>query len=133
MVAIQFGGLALLIFLDQLGSHPITESVLVASLIYLAMWALQAVFNIFVLLSKANKSILTDYVVELKDTGIIENTKYFNHQFFWPCIVKGKVSFGHIAIYVAQHQAIIIPNRAFDSKEHKTEFLNFLGQQLDNA
>lgn len=71
--------------------------------------------------------------IELKGDGIIERNEFQELKVFWGGVVKIKDSYRAVAIYFTEMQAIIIPNRAFSSKEHKARFVDFIRERTNGT
>jgi uncharacterized membrane protein len=103
---------------------------IVGLIAYIAMWAMQLLFNIFYLYSKKDKAILTEHIIEIQDEALYEETKYNKSFFYWNGIVKIVIRAGFVVIYVTKHMAHIIPARAFDSENQKNEFIKTVKEKL---
>jgi hypothetical protein len=119
----------ILVFFSELRERSLVVSVLVALAIYLLIWLLQLLFLAILLLTRKSDSVLTEHVLEVHEEGIYDTTKFHESRVFWPGIQRVVSRPGLIAIYVAQHSAMLIPNRAFASREMRNQFLVTLNQR----
>jgi hypothetical protein len=115
--------LAMLIFASELRKQPVVLSITVAIVIYVIMWIAQAVFLAVYLFRRHSDRILTQHVVEARDDVLSDSTKFHEARFFWPGIQRIVTRPGFVAVYIAQHAAILIPNRAFRSKHDRKQFI----------
>ncbi len=93
---------------------------------YLAIWFFTFVFLSIYLLSRSNKHYLTDQIVELGPDGVHEETMYNKTLYYWHGVVKIVSRPGLLAIYPTPDSAILIPNRVFDSRAQRSDFLSYL-------
>jgi hypothetical protein len=122
--------LATLIFFSELRKHPVVLSITVAIVIYLIMWIAQAIFLAIYLFTRRSDCILTHHVVEARDDVLSDSTKFHQARFFWPGIQRIVTRPGFVAVYIAQHAAILIPNRAFRSKHDRKQFVEVVRMHL---
>jgi YcxB-like protein len=100
------------------------QSLVTFVLFYLAMTAMQFVFNAAFLVSRQNQNVLTEHRVELRRDGLYEETKYSQCMFLWPGILRIVTAAGFIAVYVTAHSAVLIPDKCFDSPDQRARFLD---------
>jgi hypothetical protein len=120
------------ITLMELSYQPgrLFQAFIVGLSVYIVMWAMQLLFNIFYLYSKKDKAILTEHIIEIQDEALYEETKYNKSFFYWNGIVKVVIRAGFVVIYVTKHMAHFIPARAFDSENQKNEFVKTVKDKL---
>jgi hypothetical protein len=94
------------------------------------MWIVQTVFVALYILKFGQDGFLTRHVIEIREDALFEATKFNESRHFWPGIQKVVRRPGFVAIYIAQHQAHIIPNRAFRSKEERNRFVDLLREKV---
>jgi hypothetical protein len=124
-------GVALFVtYLGEMESSPVFYFVMVL-IGYLAAWGIQALFNLIYLVSRDNHTFLTKHIMEIREDGIFDKTKYYQSLYFWTGVTRIVRRSGFIAIYVNQNAAHIIPNRAFGSKEECEQF--YRGVKLEIA
>ena len=104
--------------------------IMIGLIVYIAMWAVQLFFNIFLLYSKKDKAILTKHIIDIQDDALYEETKYNRSFFYWNGINKIVRRPGFIAVYVTKHMAHIIPARAFNSESERSEFFKCVKEKL---
>ena len=132
-VQLFYGGLALFLFYLSLGKQSLCASVILAIIVYLAMWVVQLSFNVVYLYFGKNRSLLTKHVVEIQNEALYEETQFNKSYHFWPGIAKVISCPGFIAIYINAHAAHIIPSRAFSSLGNRQQFLSALNGKLNAA
>lgn len=108
-------------------------SLYAAFISYLAIWAFQFFFNILYFYSKKNKTVLTTHKIEIQDDSLFEETKYNRSYFYWSGIDKVVMRPGFIAVYVTPHSAVIIPKRAFQSKDEYSAFFKKCQSMLEKC
>jgi len=115
----------------------IERGVLVGSIVfliaYILLWFFLQILNLAFLISTKNKSILTVHEVEIQEDSFVESTKYNKSFHYWPGIVKISTFPGVVAVYISAHGAHIIPNRAFVSPDHKSEFVKAINDKTTGA
>src|ERR1700730_10111056 len=122
--------LAMLIFASELRKQPVILSITVAIVIYIIMWIAQAIFLAVYLFTRRSDYILTHHVVEARDDVLSDSTKFHEARFFWPGTQRIGTRPGFVAVYTAQHAAILIPNRAFRSKHDRKQFVEVVRMHL---
>jgi hypothetical protein len=115
--------LAMLIFASELRKQPVILSITVAIVIYIIMWIAQAIFLAVYLFTRRSDCVLTHHVVEARDDVLSDSTKFHESRFFWSGIQRIVTRPGFVAVYIAQHAAILIPKRAFRSKHDRKQFI----------
>ena len=116
---------------EKIATFP---EMLVAGLyLYVALWVFQFVFNVFYLLSRKNKSVITRHVIEIQDESFYEETPYNRSYFYWGGVYKVTKIAGFIVVYVTPHTAHIIPNKAFESVAERKKFYDALMSKVKNA
>ncbi|SRR6266581_6604961 len=119
-VVILFVGYA---FVSALSNNSLAVSFFIALFWYAAMWGAQALILALYLFSRRADSALTEHVLEIRDDALYESTKFNESRFFWPGVLKVVSRPGYVAVFIAQHAAHVIPNRAFGSKDQRNEFI----------
>jgi hypothetical protein len=132
-VQIFYGGMSLFFFFSLLGAQPATVCAIVALLGYLAMWAIQIVFNVFYLCFGSYRSLLTQHTVEIQDDAFFDETKFSRSYHFWNGINKVVNKLGMVAVYINASAAHIIPGRAFSSAAQRDEFVSMVRAKLRAA
>lgn len=121
------------IVIVEMSGHTAVRSLLVAALFYLGMWAAQIVLVAILVFSRRNDCVLTDHVLEIRDGGLFEATKFNESMFFWPGLIKVVKRPGFVAVYIAQHMAHIIPDRAFRSIQERDQFVSLVQEKMRTA
>jgi len=87
---------------------------LVVSAVILVVWlVLMSILIAVAMVSKANRTLLTEHIVTLTDTGLIEETQFHRTEQKWAGITRLARTRRHIFAYVSQYAAHVIPRRAF--------------------
>ncbi len=68
------------------------------------------------MISRRNKTILTDHKITLGDDVFCSETPYSRSEFKWTVVQKLARTKSYIFIYVAQHSAHVIPRRCVDNR-----------------
>jgi hypothetical protein len=111
------------VFVSALSDNSLAVSFFVALFWYATMWSAQALILALYLFSRRADSMLTEHVLEIRDDALYESTKFNESRFFWPGVLKVVSRPGYVAIFIAQHAAHVVPNRAFASKDQRNEFI----------
>jgi hypothetical protein len=122
--------LPLLMFLIELRTRPVIPSLVGASILFLVMWIAQAIFLAIVLITRRSDSVLTQHVLEADENALRDSTKFNESRYFWPGILKVVARPGFVAIYIAQHSALIIPSRAFPSRQERMQFVELIRESM---
>ena len=104
-----------------------------AVLLYLVMWITQIVFTMILLATKKNKSMLSDQLIELHQDGLIEKNEFQELKVFWRGVIRVVDAYQFVAIYFTDLQAVVIPNRAFRSQEHRDQFINYIRGKINDV
>lgn len=107
----------------KMDSFGIISALIIATVVYLLLWAVQFIFNMFVITSHGHRALLTNHIVEMQDEAFYEETKYNKSYFYWNGIEKVVKRPGFVAVYTTEHNAHIIPTRAFSSREEMERFI----------
>ncbi|EDY15941.1 hypothetical protein CfE428DRAFT_6552 [Chthoniobacter flavus Ellin428] len=95
-----------------LGIRLLTTAIMVL-LFMLAFFIFFSVIVLLSLISKANKTFLTQHTITLADTGLIEETEFNRTEQRWPGIPRLVRTRRYIYAYISQYAAHVIPRRAF--------------------
>jgi hypothetical protein len=125
-----FIALAVLALVGELGNRSVSGAVVVALTFYVAMWLIQLLFLSLLLLTRKSDSILAGHVFEVRDEGVCDTTEYHQSRVFWKGIKRVVSRPGLVAIYVAQHSAMLVPKRAFPSKDAVRQFIESIRDRL---
>jgi hypothetical protein len=74
--------------------------------------ALLTLLSVLSLVSRRNKTVLTDHTLTLSDDGLAEQTPFNTTVHKWSAVQKVGRTKKHLFVYVAQHSAHVIPRRA---------------------
>ena len=132
-IQLIYGAMFVFIYLSQAKDSSRFEAFFLSAVIWATMWLLQFLCNAIVLVSRKNHSLLTTHIVEIKDSGLLEETKFNSSLFYWPGLVKVVARPGFIAIYVSSQQAHVIPKRAFSSSAEAERFRVTVLERMQNA
>jgi hypothetical protein len=125
--------LPVLIFLVEIRTRPVIQSLVWAAIVYLVMWIAQAIFLAIILITRRSDSVLTQHVLEANEDALRDSTKFNESRYFWPGIVDVIARPGFVAIYIAQHSALIIPSRAFSSRHVRKQFVGLIKKNMHAA
>src|ERR1700721_1496486 len=67
---------ALLIFLVEVRTRPVIQSLVWAAIVYLVMWIGQAIFLAIILITRRSDSVLTRHVLEADEDALRDSTKF---------------------------------------------------------
>jgi hypothetical protein len=121
-----------LIVWSEAQSRQLIQGVLVALTFYVLIWVVQALFTTVYLFTRRSDSVQTRHVLEIKTDALYESTEFNESRLFWPGILRVVTRPGFVAIYVAQHSALIIPNRTFKGNERR-QFIDSLNENVDKG
>jgi hypothetical protein len=122
--------LPLAIFLIEIRTRPFIQTLVLAAIIYLVLWIGQAVFLAVVLVTRRSDSVLTSHVLEASDDALRDSTRFNESRYFWPGILEVVARPGFVAVYIAQHSALIIPSRAFSSSLDRKQFVELINKNM---
>ena len=97
---------------------------------YAAMWLTQCLFLVIYFLTLNTKTMLGSRVIEVRDDGLFEETRFNKSLYYWPGIVKLVRRPGFIAVYVSGLAAHVIPHRVFSDDIEREKFLTALQFKL---
>lgn len=101
-----------------------------ATVVYVAMWCLQMMFNVLYMYSSKNKSLLTDHIVEVQEDAFYDETRFNRSFHYWPGIAKIVKRPGFVAVYINELAAHVIPRRAFSSAEQANTFVSLVRERI---
>ena len=122
--------LPLLIFVIEIRIRPLIQSLVGAAIVFLVLWIAQAAFLAIVLITRRSDSVLTQHVLEADEDALRDSTKFNESRYFWPGILQVVARPGFVAVYIAQHSALIIPSRAFPSKHVRRQFVELVKKYM---
>jgi len=125
--------LAASIFASELGDNSFLGSLLVAGAFYGIMWVAQTIFIAVFVAKVGQDGVLTNHVLEVRDDELFESTPFNESRHFWHGIQKVVRRPGFVAVYLAQHLAHVIPNRAFPSGGERDEFVRLVRERMRPA
>jgi hypothetical protein len=123
-------GFFFLVFYTESESRLLPTAAKIALLWYIGAWLFQFALNTAFLASKKNRVILTTHVIEVREDGLFEETVFNRSLFFWPGVVKAVARPGFVAVYIAAHQAHVIPRRAFATRAERMRFLELVSRHI---
>ncbi len=94
--------------------------------IFTAILLFSFFFSALTMISRKNKTFLTDNTIELTDNGIIMENRYGRSECVWGIVQGLKRTKRFILVYIAQSQAIIVPKRAFLNDQEWNGFYEIL-------
>ena len=116
-------GLGLMFYYSEREENGTLVAIIAGVLAYFIGWSFQLVVNLFVLYSAKNRTLLTDHEVEIQQDCFYEENPFSRSFHKWAGIVKVADRPGFVVVYINVHAAHIIPNRAFESKSQRGDFL----------
>jgi hypothetical protein len=116
-----------LIFWSEIQTRPPVVGAVIAFVFYVLMWVVQSLFTAVYLFTR--RAVQTRHVLEIKSDALYESTEFNESRLFWPGILRVVTRPGFVAIYVAQHTALIIPNRTFKGDERR-RFIDSLNENV---
>jgi hypothetical protein len=116
------------------GHHGIDASFIdlipTALLWYVGFWLGQAILLALFFSSRTADSVLTEHVLEIREKGLFESTKFNESTFFWAGVQKAVRRPGFVAVYISQHQAHVIPAKSFKSPEQMDRFVALVQEKI---
>ncbi len=101
-------------------------TVLVAAVIlFLLLAGLLAISIVLSMISRRNKTLLTEHTITLNEDLYIEETAYNRTEHKWAGVQKLARTKTHLFIYVAQYMAHVVPRRAFRDSAEWDSFYDF--------
>jgi hypothetical protein len=97
------------------------------------LWIFQVLFNVIFLASRRNHNFVTRHAVEVQEDAFFDETKFSKVFSYWPGVVRAVLRPGFVAVYVAPHQAHVIPNRSFASRAQKLAFIALVRDKIRAA
>ena len=90
-----------------------------------------AVTVVLSMVSRRNKTLLTEHTITLADGSFVEETAYNKTDQKWSGVQKLARTRRHVFIYVAQYAAHVVPRRAFRDDTEWDLFYGFCRQRID--
>src|SRR5262245_43297082 len=115
---------------------PNDQRLLFAVLEIIALSCLTAVFVLSVVLSmvsRKNKTLFAEHTITLGEDSFTEETPYKKTEQKWAIVQKLARTKSYIFIYVAQHEAHIVPRRAFRDDAEWDAFYEYCRQRTRTA
>jgi hypothetical protein len=86
-----------------------------AAVLALVAWLLLLFVVVLTLLTRLNSNILTDHVVTITESSVMEETPNSRIETNWAGIQKIRSNKKYLFLYIAAHLAHVIPRRAFEN------------------
>jgi hypothetical protein len=102
----------------------------------LAFGFVAAIFTLTVvasMVSRRNKSILTEHVITLTESALCEETAYNKSETRWAGISHVARTRRYMFVYLAQYQAHVIPRRAFESDADWNSFFKTCSERMESG
>ena len=99
---------------------------IMTAIIFTAILLFIFVLSALAMISRKNKTFLTDNTIELTDNGIIMENRYERSECVWDIVQRLKRTKRFIFVYVNQNAAIIVPKRAFPNDQEWNGFYEIL-------
>ena len=93
----------------------------------LAVW--MAVATVVTMISRRNKTFLTEHTITLNDDCFTEESLYGRAEMKWIIVQKLVRTKNYIFIYVTRNSAHVVPRRAFRDNQEWTSFFEFCRQR----
>ena len=101
---------------------------LIAFVLIAGFFALTVILS---MVSRRNKTLLTEHTITIADASFAEETAYNKTDHKWSSVQKLARTRWHILIYVAQHAAYVVPRRAFRDDIEWDSFYDFCRRRID--
>jgi hypothetical protein len=120
----------LLLFLIEIRTRPVIQSLVLAAIVFFVIWIAQAIFLAVALITRRSDSVLTQHVLETDEDSLRDSTKFNESRYLWSGILDVVARPGFVAVYIAQHSALIIPSRAFPSRQVRKQFVELIKKNM---
>ena len=113
---------------------PVAKVVTFLAMEFLAFLFIAGSFVVIVVLSmvsRRNKTLLTEHTITLGEGSFVEETAYNKTDHKWAGVQKLARTRRHIFIYVSQYAAHVVPRRAFQNDTEWDSFYEFCKQRID--
>jgi hypothetical protein len=107
-------------FFAKLASFAIFEIIPIV-----AMLGLTALITYLSVISRKNKTLLSECSMILEDDKFISISENGRSEIQWKALQRVVVTWGYLFLYLSQAGAIIIPRRAFGSEQEWNGFVQF--------
>ena len=87
--------------------------------------AIIGLFIFFTVLSRKNKTLLMEQVITLDENFLVCQSEYARSEVKWEAVQRVVCTRNHLFLYLSAQGAMLIPKRAFDSKEQRDKFVEF--------
>jgi YcxB-like protein len=129
MGSLYLGATAFIFLCEIQGGEAPSGAALTAVLYLIGMCLFLVVILTAFYYTGSADSLLTDHVLEIRDAGLFESTRFNESLHYWPSITNVMRRPGFVAVYVSARTAHIIPTRAFESKEHLARFVALIREK----
>jgi hypothetical protein len=92
-----------------------------------------AVITVLSLVSKANRTILTDHSITIRDDVLVEESPFSRTEQKWTGIPRLVRTRRHIFAYISQYAAHVIPRRAFPDAQEFDRFYAELNSHVQKV
>jgi len=115
--------------------HNAAFAIFFGFLIYAMVWAFLCLYVFFstLLRSKRDATLLARHVLEAREDGLFEETKFNKSQYDWSGVTKVVSPLHFVAVYVDSQSAYVIPNRAFTSESQRKDFIAFVEGRMASS
>jgi hypothetical protein len=103
----------------------VVSFIILAFIAFIAVAVMFTVLSVLGIISRRNKTLLTEHTVTLDDVSFTEETIYNKSDCKWASVQKLARTKKYIFIYLAQHLAFVIPRRAFRDQGEWDSFYEF--------
>ncbi|MBI3192256.1 MAG: YcxB family protein [Pedosphaera parvula] len=95
-----------------------------------AFWA---IITLLTMISRRNKPLYCDKTITLGEEGIAGESVYGKSELRWTMVQKLARTRDHLFMYLGQHNAVVIPRRAFESSTQWDAFYDYCRQKVKQA
>lgn len=80
-----------------------------------------------------NRAVLTEHVITLTDSGVVEQTEFNRSETYWRAIAGVERTSSYVHLFTTQLSAYIIPAAAFGSEDSLATFVSAAQQRIRDA
>jgi len=114
---------------DASGAAKVTTFLVMELIAFALLAGILAATIVLSMVSRRNKTLLTEHVLTLSEDSFTEETAYNKTEQKWSGVQKLARTRQHIFIYVSQYGAHVVPRRAFRGATEWDSFYDFCRQR----
>ena len=115
--------------LAELNSGQVGKAIFFAAVHYVLIWTVSIVYVAIMGLFK-DKNFSTTHILEVNSAHFYEETRFTRSFVLWAGVLKAVSRPGFFAVYVGPQMAHIIPSRAFESNDDRSEFIRMVKSNI---